>query len=293
MLRSFALHVTMQAWHESDEFSAIREVLNKSLIFLDGTQQVTLAAPCTLAGVLAISHLEAACIDAGIPYRRRFLTGANSPNQPAVWVQETEDVSFSSLDDGCLKISPIEMEFELGSSGLRRNGVLEQVCQCAILAGIIAPGGALVKKLRPWALAGSWIRNTMDNAFDAQYSRIKDLLSEEGAIRLVPMVEVEDCDVLSLSGISESLLQRMKRYWPNMNLAQRSSAMSDLMLPALESPSPSTARIEELGWLRVLSSDWQADMATMLGRVQRNWPQDGLEVHCSKLVDQLVGNGKL
>ena len=293
MPRSFALYVTMQAWHESGEFSPIKEVLNKSLALLDGIRQVTLAAPCSLAGVLAISHLEAACIDAGIPYRRRFLNTGTSPTQPAIWIQETEDISFSIFEDECLKISPIEMEFELGSTGLRRNGVLEQVCQCAILAEIIAPGGALVKRLRPWALAGSWIRNTMDNAFDAQYSRIKDLLSQVGAIRLVPMVEVEDCDILSLSGISESLLLRMKRHWPNMDLSQRSSAMSDLMLPALESPTPSTARIEELGWLRVLSADWQADMATMLGRVQRNWPQDELEVHCSKLIDQLVGTGKL
>jgi len=284
----------MQAWHDSEEFSVIRETLLSALPIFEGNDSLTLVAPCNLRGVLAIAHLEAACIDAGIQYRRRFLAGdQNLQFKPAILVQDSEGKSSSIFEDSCLRLYPMEMEFDLGSSGLRRNGVIEEVCQSAILASMVASNGALVKRIRPWALAGSWLRNTMDNAFDAQYSRLKELLSQEGTIRLVPMVEVEDCELFYLSGISESLLQRMKRHWSKMDLAQRSSAMSDLMLPALEADSPSTARIEELGWLRVLSADWNSDMATMLGRIQRDWPKDGLEVHCAQLVDQLLSTGKL
>ena len=294
MPRVSARNVGMQSWHDFEEFSVIRETLLNALPIFEGKDTLTLVAPCNLGGVLAVAHLEAACIDAGIPYRRKFLAGDdNLQFNQAILVQDSEGISSSIFKDGCLCLNPMEMEFDLGSSGLRRNGVMEEVCQSAILASMVASNGALVKRLRPWALAGSWLRNTMDNAFDAQYSRIKELLSQEGTIRLVPMVEVEDCDLLSLSGISESLLQRMKRHWPKMDLAQRSSAMSDLMLPALEADSPSTARIEELGWLRVLSADWNSDMATMLGRIQRDWPNDGLGVHCARLVDQLLSTGKL
>lgn len=78
-----------------------------------------------------------------------------------------------------------------------------------------------------------------------------------------------------------------------MDLEQRSSAMSDLMLPALENATPSTARIEELGWKRILSKDWKRDMATMLHRARREWPEDSDQLHSSRLLDGLLRTGEL
>ena len=287
----------MQSWHSLQEFSDLESVFRTALSLFDGSRTVSLIAHCDIQGVLAMAQLEAAFIDSGLPFRRRFLAaGKQAGEVESPFIEVTshgEDDSGPLVKDGGLVISPKEMEFELGTSGKRRNGVIEQVAQCAILAEMMSTGGALVKRMRPWALAGAWLRDSMDTAFDAQYSRLKDLLCEEGSIRTVCMVEVEDCDELGLSGISRSLLDRMRRRWDSMDLKQRSSAMSDLMLPSLQNTTPSTARIEELGWKRVLSKDWKKDMATMLYRVQQEWPDERQQLHSSRLLDSLLQTGEL
>ncbi len=287
----------MQSWHSLQEFSDLESVFRTALPMFGGIQKVSLVAHSDLQGVLAIAQLEAAFIDSGLSFRRRFVSSETQMEQAAApFIKVTsfsEDGPETMLKDGGLIISPKEMEFDLGTSGKRRNGVIEQVAQCAVLSEMLSSGSVLVKRMRPWALAGAWLRDSMDTAFDAQYSRIKDLLCEEGSIRTVCMVEVEDCEVMGLSGISSSLLDRMRRRWHSMDLEQRSSAMSDLMLPALENATPSTARIEELGWKRILSKDWKRDMATMLHRARREWPEDSDQLHSSRLLDGLLRTGEL
>jgi len=287
----------MQSWHSLQEFSDLESVFRSALPLYDGSRKVSLVAHSDLQGVLAMAQLEAAFIDSGLSFSRRFVSSRKQMVEVAApFIKVTsfgDDDPGTRLEDGGLVISPKEMEFDIGTSGNRRNGVIEQVAQCAVLAEMLSSGSPLIKRLRPWALAGAWLRDSMDTAFDAQYSRIKDLLCEEGSIRTVCIVEVEDCEVLGLSGISTSLLNRMRRRWDSMDLEQRSSAMSDLMLPALENEMPSTARIEELGWKRVLSKDWKMDLATMLHRAQQEWPEGGDQLHSSRLLDGLLRTGEL
>ena len=76
-----------------------------------------------------------------------------------------------------------------------------------------------------------------------------------------------------------------------MSLEQRSAAMSDLLLPVLENPDCATARIEELGWRRVVGTGWDLDLATMLKKSQDSWLPDSLSV--SKAMDSLISTGLL
>ena len=288
----------MRPLHSLSGFGEIHRTFEEARTLFSGLEPLSIIAERSLLGLLCIAHLEAACIDSGIAYRSRLLASLgdfDSHQPPCIIIcgESSADVA-SSLRQGRLVIRATSVEFESGDSSHKIAGAVEQVVQAAMLAGMIAMQGTLVRRLRPWAMAGAWLRGSLDTTYDPQYTRIKDLLSEEGTIRTVPMPRVADCDLISLKGISQALFDRLRRRWDSMDSKQHASAMSELMLPSLEAGTPSTARLEELGWKRVLSASWSTDMATMLERAGKDLAEvdDGGQ-SAAAMVETLLRSGRL
>ncbi len=277
--------------HSLEEFNSITATLEKAVEFLKKQSSISIIFPAKLPSVIAASLIEAAFLDTGMAYHRKISTSNSSEDSvPCIIIDPDEQYEFR-IESGCLILGVNSMEFNIGHSGKRNLGVLEQVGMAGLLAGILAPEGERTKRLRPWILAGSWLRDSLDTAYDPQYMRFKDLLSEAGEIQCLPLPELSDCDLSQLPGLSTSLLSRMRRRWHSMSLEQRSAAMSDLLLPVLENPDCATARIEELGWRRVVGPGWDLDLATMLKNSRDSWLPDSLYV--SRAMDSLISTGFL
>ena len=277
--------------HSLEEFNSITATLEEAVEFLKNQSSISIIFPTKLPSVIAASLIEAAFLDVGMAYHRKISTsGEIEDSAPCIIIDPDEQYELR-IERGSLILGINSMEFEIGHSGKRNLGVIEQVGMAGLLAGLLAPEGERTKRLRPWLLAGSWLRDSLDTAYDPQYMRFKDLLSEAGEVQCLPLPELADCDLSQLPGLSTSLLSRMRKRWHSMSLEQRSAAMSDLLLPVLENPDCATARIEELGWRRVVGTGWDLDLATMLKNSQDTWLPDPLSV--SKAMDSLISTGLL
>ena len=277
--------------HSLEEFNSITATLEEAVEFLKNQSSISIIFPAKLSSAIAASLIEAAFLDAGMAYHRKISTSDKIENSAPCIIIDPDEQYELRIERGCLILGLNSMEFDIGHSGKRNLGVIEQVGMAGLLAGILAPEGERTKRLRPWLLAGSWLRDSLDTAYDPQYMRFKDLLSEAGEVQCLPLPELTDCDLSQLPGLSTSLLSRMRKRWHSMSLEQRSAAMSDLLLPVLENPDCATARIEELGWRRVVGIGWDLDLATMLKESQDSWLSDPLSV--SKAMDSLISTGLL
>jgi hypothetical protein len=277
--------------HSLEEFNSITTTLEEAVEFLKNQSSISIIFPAKLSSAIAASLIEAAFLDVGMAYHRKISTSDSIESSAPCIIIDPDEQNELRIERGCLILGINSMEFNIGHSGKRNLGVLEQVGMAGLLAGILAPEGERTKRLRPWILAGSWLRDSLDTAYDPQYMRLKDLLSEAGEIQCLPLPELTDCDLSQLPGISTSLLSRMRKRWHSMSLEQRSEAMSDLLLPVLENPDCATARIEELGWRRVVGTGWVLDLATMLKKSRDSWLPDPLSV--SKAMDSLISTGLL
>jgi hypothetical protein len=277
--------------HSLEEFNSITATLEEAVEFLKNQSSISIIFPAKLSSAIAASLIEAAFLDAGMAYHRKISTSDTIEDSAPCIIIDPDEQYELRIERGCLILGINSMEFNIGHSGKRNLGVIEQVGMAGLLAGILAPEGERTKRLRPWILAGSWLRDSLDTAYDPQYMRFKDLLSEAGEVQCLPLPELADCDLSQLPGLSTSLLSRMRRRWHSMSLEQRSAAMSDLLLPVLENPDCATARIEELGWRRVVGTGWDSDLATMLKKSRDSWLPDSLSV--SKAMDSLISTGLL
>ena len=80
-----------------------------------------------------------------------------------------------------------------------------------------------------------------------------------------------------------------------MDVNERSSAISELVLPTLRIEGISTMRLEELIWHRAIVSGIDVDIASQLFLASKTWPSDSDEakVHASNMLDGLIVDGHL
>jgi len=276
---------------------------------IENATMVHIHAPADLSGLLALSMLESAFLDAGVKYRRRFLASRKSiprdervqPAPPAdgllIFIAPFEDTwTLNELPDTkYIHITPLSVTVRLGSAQSERRGALDVVAQCAALAAEIAPNGPKVRLLRPFAGTGLWLREALDTTFDPIHTSIRDHLHNEGSFRMVPLPEVPSPAAQMIPGLSERMLLRLQAGWSKMDATSRSSALSELVLPTLTNPSLSTPRLEELVWHRLVIGTSDVDVMSQVFLAEKAWPEESVQakIYASKLADSFLKTGHL
>ena len=102
----------------------------------------------------------------------------------------------------------------------------------------------MTRLLMPWALAGNWLSEGMEHTYDPVYTILRDYLSSEGLIRVVPLPEVSEINPDSMPGIEMAALGAIRDRWGQLDLEGRAQSISHLLKSLLDSETPSTARFE-------------------------------------------------
>ncbi len=283
---------------ELTAFELIRDDLKGAAELLRASNRsTTLVAPCTLSGSIALAHIEAALIDSALPYNRRFLPRVPTDEVPSIRIIDGDATSAAQPmrnQPFLLQISPLTVRALEGHRGDPRTGRLSPVAIAAAFAECLNSSGLRVRKLRPWALAGNWLHPALDQTYDPVYTCLRDHLREEGSVRVVPLPEVPNPEPETIPGIDKFGLEALRLRWPALDLEGRARAISHLIRPALQATLPSTARLEELGWHRLLAADWSTDIASQLLDAKVLWDEVGGALnHANMVVDQLVRDGRL
>ena len=294
---------------ESAPFEDAKEYLQSICEMIKSTSMVYLNAPCDLEGVLAISHLEAACIDSDIRYSRRLVKSKqHTPHGEKQEVDVKKDgltISIQPFEEtwkcSDLKIKdyvmilPLSVSVRMGSKKSERMGALDVVSQCAAIAAKIAPNGARVRRLRPFAISGQWLRDSLDNTFDPIHSSIRDILRDEGSVSVVPLPEVSVPAQDMIPNLSQTMLKRLRKRWDKMDFDSRSQAISELALPSLIDNVISTPRLEELFWHRLMIRGEEQDIYSQIHLTKNDWPtEEGqTKAHSSTILKGLISQGKL
>jgi len=266
-----------------------------------------LMAPADLEGVLALAQLEAGLLDNSQHYRRRVLpprrhVGRDHEHElpevdgliihidPFHQTQNTLE-----LNENYIHIFPLSVSVKFDSSTKEHNGAVECVAICAAIAAILAPEGTRVRKQRSMAFSGSWLRGGADANYDPVMSILRDHLDAEGSIDICPLPEVPEPEIDMIPGLSKMMLKRLTKSWPEMDVDQRSAAISELVLPTLRLDGISTMRLEELIWHRAMIPGNGIDIASQLHSANEQWPEDldEAKIHASSILDSLITNGHL
>ena len=257
---------------------------NKSPVLL-------LAAP-SLQGALASAPIEAALLDSGLPYRRRFKMESPSDG-PWIHILGPGDFSGPLLSEVPfnLSISNTVVDGLSGHQGDPRKGPLTVVAQAHALAEAISPQGQRTRRLRPWALSGNWLHSALDTTYDPVYSALRDILLEDGSIRVVPLPEVPKPNISNNSWIDPQALEAVSSRWDSLDMEGRARALSHLMKPGLSQSTPSTARMEEIGWHCVMGPGWQTDLAGQISSAATFWKSDAAPIAATKVADSLLREG--
>ena len=279
---------------EAEQFSSVASSLNRAVSGLrtHNGSVMLLAAP-SLIGALTIAPIEAAFLDLGLPYRRRFKL--ESPSEGS-WIhvlgpaQDTGPEYFS--DPPRLSLGLALVDGLVASSGDTRRGPLTTVAQAHASAQSLAPEGVRVRRLRPWLISGNWLHSALDTTYDPVFTSLRDLLVEEGSVRIATMPEVPSLELSNTPWIEELALEGVSSKWPELDIEGRARALSHLMRPALPRSTPSTARMEELGWHRVIGPNWDSDLASEILRAARLWKQGSAIAAAHSFVDLLLTTGR-
>jgi hypothetical protein len=255
-----------------------------------------------------MAYLESAMIDANIPYSRKILQskthlpkGENYNYQSnadlVISIEHYEDTwQHQEIDESSrMRIVPIAISINHPNSDKDHQGALDVVIQCAAIASEVCPNGARVRRLRPLSGVGHWLRESLDNSYDPVYTKIRDILQDEGSIRLLSLPEIINPELGMLPSMSVSMLKRLTKKWPKMAYEQRQQALSELALPCLSNDKLSTPRLEELIWYRVVIAEEQQDLHSQIYNTQEAWPQDIDESKsfAANLLKQLITAGLL
>ena len=293
------LHCSVFSLHEAQ----LNEIANR----INSSKVIHLMAPADVEGILALAQLESALLDNSQNYMRRILPPRRHVSRDhRAEIPEADgliihiDPFFETqpnleITDNHIHITPLMVSITFPNSAKEHNGALECVALCSALAGIISPDGARVRKQRSMALSGSWLRSGADANYDPVLSILRDHLQKEGSIEIRPLPEVPNPEVGMIPGFSKMMLNRLTRGWSKMDLEQRSSAISELVLPTLRVDGISTMRLEELIWHRAIISGNDVDIASQLYLASNQWPSEETEakVHASSILDGLIVNGHL
>lgn len=287
----------------------VSDKLQADLECIKSSELIHLHAPANLEGLLAIGQLEAACLDAGIKYRRRFylpkhhrprdeLLEISSPSSGVNVVIASEEETWQVDDladvDG-VNFVPLATSVQMGSQHRIHHGSLDCVIQCAAIAALLAPNGRRVRKLRPYLSLGLWLRGALDTTLDPIHSAALLHLKEEGSVRIVPLPEVIQPRQGMIPHLPERRLMKLQKAWPGMNVDERKQALSELILPCLTDSSLSTPRLEELVWKRMLVGDEKIDLASQAYALREGWPEDAdaSRLHAAKRLDHWLRTGFL
>ncbi len=290
---------------QSSIFSSLEGDLKEIAIKISNAKVVQLMAPADLEGVLSLAQLESAFLDNSKNYRRRVLAPRRNvsrgftddlPNVEGLIVHldcSHEPQTKFEINENYIRILPQEVTVTFPGSTKEHNGVVECVAICAAIAEILSPEGTRVRKQRPMAYSGSWLRGAADSNYDPVMSLLRDHLDKEGSLDIIPLPEVEMPNVGMVPGFSKMMLNRLSRAWKDMDLDERSSAISELVLPALRIDGISTMRLEELIWHRAIVSGSEVDIASQLYLAGSVWPADekDAKAHASNVLDDLIVNG--
>jgi len=283
----------MRTLLEAEPLAPVSETLSQAADQLrsSNTTILLLAAP-SLQGALAIAPLEAALVDAGLPYRRRFRLEAPSEGS---WVHilGPADESGPRLSSNPLQLSlsGTVVEGLTGHQGDSRKGPLTAVAQSHALAQAICPNGARIRRLRPWAISGNWLHSALDTTYDPVFTALRDALVQDGSIKVVPLPEVPEPNISASTWIDPAALDAVASRWPSLDKEGRARALSHLMRPALSRSTPSTARLEEIGWHCVLGPGWSTDLAGQITSAADLWKENPAAVAAGRVVDSLLRRG--
>lgn len=290
-------------------FADLVQHLRSQAAALNRAPLLNLQAPSSLSGVLAMGQLEAACLDAGLMYSRRFYPSqSHRPrDEPPSIVRAshgltvalmTEESTWTSdevtLDEG-VRLVPLATSVLTGDTNKNLQGALDVVAQAAALAALLAPNGRRVRLLRPMASLGMWLGGSLDTSMDVFHNLLIHHLNEEGTLRLVPLPEVLEPKSGMLPNVSDRRVKKLTKAWEKMNVEDRAQAMSELTLPCLTNTTLSTPRLESLIWCRMLVGEEPVDLASQLSYLQSEWPEDGAEQkrHASDVLDGWLASGRL
>ena len=293
---------------ETELFRQAKDRLNSFFAQISDADNVAIFATADLDSIVSLAFLESAMIDAKIPYSRKILNSIHdqpkgevydfsSKSQLVISIEQFEDTwNQDQIDDADrLRIVPLSISVSHPNSDKQHNGALDVVIQCAALASILAPNGPRVRRLRPLAGCGQWLRQSLDNSYDPVYTKIRDVLQNEGSIRVLPLPEITNPDIEMIPNFPSSLLKRLAKKWPKMNVEQRKQAMSELALPTLVDGKISTPRLEELLWFRIVTNDDESDLHSQIYQAKSGWPveEDASKSYASTILKGLISTGKL
>ena len=299
----------MRSLLETSFFVESKDRLLNQVARIQQAPMIHLHAPSSLAGVLALGQLEAACLDAGLKYRRRFYpAGHHRPRDEVLTIEppstglgvvilpEEETWNLADVkEDELVRLIPLATQVQLGAQNRIHHGALDCVIQASVLASCLAPNGRRVRQMRPFSSLGLWLRGSLDTTIDPIYTAVNMHLKEEGSIRLASLPEVKKPYPNMIPGLAERRLKKLQTAWPKMDVEQRTQALSELALPCLTDMTLSTPRLEELLWHRMLVGDVEVDLASQAFAAQQMWP-NGLNeerLHASKLIDKWLQTGHL
>tara|TARA_B100000029_G_C17405771_1_gene898823 strand:- start:205 stop:1059 length:855 start_codon:yes stop_codon:yes gene_type:complete len=279
---------------EHQVFSSVRDNLQDSsreLSTAKGT--VLLLSNPSLNGALSLAPIEASLIDEEIPYRRRF-----SRTGPSLHISITiiDDPSIERLPEPSspgIILAPVTVEGLRGRLGDSRKGTLSTVAQAHVIAQCISPSSPRLRRMRPWVLSGNWIGGALDTTYDPVYSALRDFLSNEGSIRVVPVTEVPSPEDENYEWLEPGAIANISNEWESLDLEKRAESMDSLAEPAILRNVPSTARLEELLWHCILAPEWKSDLASQITRASNYWDRKTSKDASSELVDSLISKGTL
>ena len=280
---------------ESEPFSTVAPILEQAATGLRGYNGtiMLLAAP-SLIGALSIAPIEAALLDLGIPYRRRFKL--ESPSEGS-WIHVVGPAQISgpsyATEPPRLSLETALVDGLVSSSGASLRGPLTTVAQSHAIAQSLAPNGVRVRRLRPWLISGNWLNSALDTTYDPVFTALRDTLMDEGSINIVAMPEVSSIELSNTPWVEELALEAISSKWAELDNEGKARALSHLMRPALSRSTPSTARMEELGWHRVVGRNWDSDLASETLRAARLWKEDPAIEASHTLVDSLISTGRV
>lgn len=292
---------------QSAIFSPLENQLNQVCEAIKSAKLVQLMAPADLDGILALAQLEAAFLDVSLHYRRRVLPPRKHVARGEV--QELPEVdgliihidpfhetqNLIEITENFIHLFPLSVEVGFEESEKVHRGAVDCVAMCAALAAILSPEGVRVRKQRSMAIAGCWLRQSMDSNYDPVMSVLRDHLDDEGSIDIRPLPEVSSPASGMIPGLSDRMLKRLSKGWGEMDVDERSSAISELVLPAMREDGLSTMRLEELIWHRAMIPGVETDIASQLYLSGNDWPEtvDDARLHASGIADLLIKNGHL
>ena len=277
-------------------FSASSDSIRKaaSHILDNPSKSVSLRAPLSIPGCIALSMIESALIDLERPYSRRFAPSSVENTGILIDILDNHDGDIRwNLDEAKLTLNPTIVHALDGHKGDGRHGRLSPVATAASLMEELSPDSNRNTRLLPFSLAGNWLHNAMDQTYDPVFTIIRDYLQEKGLVNVVPLPEVPDPSVEMLPGLDPYLLEGVALGWSKMDVEDQARSLSTYFLPLLSSQRPSATRIEELGWHRILATNWSRDLASQLHDLSKDWGcSDEVRLFASRTVDKLVRTGR-